>query len=95
MVLAFASFLVEHENWVGIVTSEFASRKADLSMQVALDERVDIEVKTPLALRGPLKSELTESDAARRVTKVLKDAAATKGGQLNTDSAWSPSEPTT
>lgn len=73
MLLAVASYLVDANNGVGIHVNptEQNATTADIWLEPDLKRRLDIEIKTPLALRAP-RSVLTEPDAVRIVTKALK-----------------------
>lgn len=73
MLLAVASYLVDANNGVGIHVNPTRQNvgTADLWIEPDLASRIDLEIKTPQALRGPVKP-LTEPSAIRVVTKALE-----------------------
>ena len=83
MTLLVASFLVDSGNGVGIVTNGLRGRIPDLWAQPTVIERLDVEVKTPLALRGPRPSPLDREEAVQLVERLLNDAASSSRGQLD------------
>jgi hypothetical protein len=83
MVLNVASYLVDAGNGVGLVFKEGKGRIADLWVRPTLLERLDLEVKTPQALRGPRESPLTVAEAEDLIEQQLKKAASTSRGQLS------------
>lgn len=85
MVLAVASYLVDAGNGTGIIGDAGASgRIPDLWTEPSLIERMEVEVKTPQELRGPLgNASLTESSASRLVERLIDRAASTQKGQLD------------
>ncbi|MET7878741.1 hypothetical protein ABZS52_17615 [Micromonospora profundi] len=82
MMLTLASYLVDADNGVGILADNATSgRIADLWLEPSVKKRLELEVKTPLMLRGPISAPLIDSDAEGMVTRLLKKSA----GQLNRD----------
>lgn len=73
MLLTVASYLADAGNGVGIYTNSVHQRAstADLWVEPDLRERVDIEIKAPVALRGP-RGRLSESQATTILQKALK-----------------------
>lgn len=83
MLLGVASYLVDAGNGVGIESGEGSTgRIADLYTVPVFLERLDIEVKTPFAFRGPLGSPMTYETAKRVVKTLVGKAASTRDGQL-------------
>lgn len=83
MTLGIASMLVDAGNGVGLVDHSAAKQRVpDLWLVPRIIERLEIEVKTPLALRAPGPEGL-KTDAMALVTELVDAAASTKGGQLN------------
>jgi hypothetical protein len=83
-VLTLSSFLVDHENGVGIFRrSSRDGRVADLWLAVTLIARLEIEVKAPQTLLGPLEQTLTYANAHRIVKAAFDNAASTRRGQLD------------
>jgi hypothetical protein len=75
-VLTLSSFLVDHENGVGIFRrSSRDGRVADLWLAVTLIARLEIEVKAPQTLLGPLEQTLTYANAHRIVKAAFDNAA--------------------
>lgn len=76
MLLTVASYLVDANNGVGvhINTSRQDVTTADMWIEPDLSQRVDLEVKTPLALRGP-KAPIAEPHAIAILERVLKKSA--------------------
>ncbi len=75
ILLTVASMLVDAKNGVGLVSeNDPGGRRADLWLQPTF-ERLDLEVKTPQALRGPLGESLTSDHAVRIVETRLDQAA--------------------
>ncbi len=85
MLLASASYLADAGNGVGIVFEHGDGRNADIWIEPMLGERLDLEVKTPQALRGPRPTRLTTSEAETIIGRHLKKAASTGHGQLSGD----------
>jgi hypothetical protein len=83
MVLGIASYLVDGGNGVGIVGDAPSGRIADLWIEPSLLERLELEVKTPQKLRGPLSSGLDLDEARKIIAGEVNRAASTKSGQLN------------
>jgi hypothetical protein len=73
MLLTVASYLVDANNGVGVHINPARqnARTADLWIEPDLTQRVDLEVMTPLALRGP-KSPLSVPQAIAIVEQALK-----------------------
>jgi hypothetical protein len=73
MMLTAASYLVDAGNGVGVyvTTSRQNVSTADLWIEPRLGQRVDLEVKTPLALRGP-KTPISQPHAIALVERALK-----------------------
>jgi hypothetical protein len=83
MTLGVASLLVDAGNGVGLIDHAGARHWVpDLWLVPRIIERLEIEVKTPLALRSPGPGGL-KADAVRLVTELVDMAAGTKAGQLN------------
>jgi hypothetical protein len=85
MLLAVASYLADAGNGTGLVgdTGE-SGRIPDLWTEPRLLERLEVEVKTPRNLRGPiLESPLTQEDADAIVRRQIKSAASSSSGQLS------------
>jgi hypothetical protein len=83
MTLGIASMLVDAGNGVGLIDHRGSRHPVpDLWLVPRIIERLEIEVKTPLALRSPGPGGL-KTDAIRLVTDIVDAAAGTKGGQLN------------
>jgi len=87
MLLTVASYLKDSGNGVGIVFKSAKGRIPDLQVLPNLAERLDVEIKTPLALRGPRKSELSPREAEDLITRQLKNAASARRGQLDPSQA--------
>jgi hypothetical protein len=85
MLLGLASYLADNGNGVGIVIGSARGRIPDIWIEPTLLERLEVEVKTPQALRGPRAQPLTIDEAIKIVESQLDKAASTKRGQLNTD----------
>ena len=85
MLLAVASYLVDAGNGVGIVIDHGGGRVADLWVEPVLTERLDVEIKTPQALRGPRATHLEDDEAEQLIYRRLMRAASTKSGQLSPD----------
>ncbi len=76
MALLLASYFVDGGNGVGLVeTTGKSGRIADLWLRPGLLTRVDVELKTPQALRGPTGQELKLEEAKAIVARQLKKAA--------------------
>jgi hypothetical protein len=73
MLLTVASYLVDANNGVGVHvnTSRQNATTADLWIEPDLSQRVDLEVKTPLAFRGP-KSPIQEPRAISILERALR-----------------------
>lgn len=83
MTLGLASMLVDAGNGVGLVDHIGAMQRVpDLWLVPRIIERLEIEVKTPLALRSPGPGGL-KTDAIKLVTDLVDAAASTKSGQLD------------
>ena len=86
MLLAVASLLADAGNGVGLVVVEEGEKRVpDLWVEPTLLERLEVEVKTPLELRGPLSAPLTPDSAVRLIERQVKAAASTKKGQLSAE----------
>jgi hypothetical protein len=84
MLLAIASYLVDYgNNGVGIVTEATGQRIPDRYVQSSLFDRLDVEVKTPLALRGPRPTRLELPETINVVERQVKYAASSTTGQLD------------
>jgi hypothetical protein len=70
MLLTAASYLVDANNGVGIHVKP-VGKTADIWIEPDLSQRVDLEVKTPLALRGPRRT-LSEPQAIEILERTLK-----------------------
>lgn len=73
MLLTVASYLADAGNGVGIHTNTARQKvsTADIWLEPDLSQRVDLEVKTPIALRGP-KASLSEPQAIVILERALK-----------------------
>jgi hypothetical protein len=85
LLLAVASYLCDAGNGVGLFSEESATRVADLWLEESLTERLEVEVKTPMAFRGPLSSLLAEDAAYDVISRHANKAASASSGQLNPD----------
>jgi hypothetical protein len=86
MLLVVASFLADAGNGVGLVTGKAAGgRIADLWIEPTLLERLDIELKTPLVLRGPRATPLMVEDATSIIAERIDKVAASRLGQLDVE----------
>ena len=86
ILLAFASYLCDSDNGVGIVFEDRPGQRiSDIWARPSLTERLDVEIKTPLDFRGPVKSPVDQESADRVVERVVKKAASAKTGQLGAD----------
>jgi hypothetical protein len=76
MLLTVASYLVDANNGVGVHvnTSRQNATTADIWIEPNLSQRVDLEVKTPLALRGP-KTPILEPRAIAILEGALKKSS--------------------
>ena len=76
MLLAVASYLVDANNGVGLhVHGERTGAKvADIWLEPDLNETVDLELKTPLAIRAP-SSPLNPDSARKLVERALKKSS--------------------
>jgi uncharacterized Zn finger protein (UPF0148 family) len=83
MTLLVASYLVDSGNGVGIVTVGPPGRIPDLWALPTVVEQLDLEVKTPLDLRGPRARPLDDHGAFRLVERLFNEAASSSRGQLN------------
>jgi hypothetical protein len=83
MLLAVASYLVDAGNGVGIVFRQSDQRIPDLWLTPSVTERLNLEVKTPTELRGPRKTTITNSEADKLISRLLKKAASSGSGQLD------------
>ncbi|MCA1707887.1 MAG: hypothetical protein LC808_33275 [Actinobacteria bacterium] len=83
MTLLVASYLVDSGNGVGIVTDGAPGRISDLWAQPTVVERLDLEVKTPLDLRGPRERPINREEAIRLVERLFNEAASSSRGQLD------------
>jgi len=84
MLLAVASFLCDAGNGVGLVFQRRSGRIPDLWIEPSLVERLNIEVKTPIALRGPRALHLSQTEAEGVITRQVDRAASSRRGQLDT-----------
>lgn len=83
MTLLVASYLVDSGNGVGIVRNEMQGRIPDLWAQPTVVERLDLEVKTPLDLRGPRAQKLDLDGAIQLIERLFNEAASSTRGQLD------------
>ncbi len=83
ILLVIASYLRDAGNGVGLVFEEASGRIPDLWIEPSLVERLDIEVKTPVAPRGPRKLALSPGKAEDVITRQVKKAASARSGQLD------------
>ena len=83
MTLGVASLLVDTGNGVGLVDHVGAAgRVPDLWLVPRIAECLEVEVKTPLVLRAPGPDGIN-ADAIGLLTRLIDEAAGTRGGQLN------------
>ena len=85
MLLGVASYLADAGNGVGIVADESDHRIPDIWIEPTLLERLEVEVKTPQKLRGPLSAPVSRADLKKLIERQLKAAASSKGGQISTE----------
>lgn len=78
ILLAVASYMRDSGNGVGLVFEEKPGRIPDLWLEPSLAERLNIEIKTPMPLRGPRSSPLTADEAEELITRHVKKAASTQ-----------------
>lgn len=73
MLLTVASYLVDANNGVGVHVSESRQNQttADVWIEPDLSQRVDLEVKTPLALRGP-RTPISQPHAVKVIERALE-----------------------
>jgi hypothetical protein len=84
MLLSVASYLADAGNGIGLALHAHGDgRIPDIWIEPILLKRLEIEVKTPQDLRGPRKTPLTVEEATAILSRRLKKAAASKGGQLD------------
>jgi hypothetical protein len=83
MLLCLASGLVDNGNAVGFLSDTGQGRIADLWLRPSVLESLEVEVKTPLSLRGPLATPLAMNDAVKLVADNVNRAASSTRGQLN------------
>ena len=76
MLLTMASYLVDANNGIGIHISPSRQQAtaADIWIEPDLSQRVDLEVKTPLGLRGP-KRPISEPYAIQLLERALKKSS--------------------
>lgn len=82
MLLVIASYLADAGNGVGLYFGETPGKVADMWLQPSLGERLELELKVPLALRSPDRP-LSPEAASRVIEKAIKKAH----GQLRTGSS--------
>ncbi|HEY3957990.1 MAG TPA: hypothetical protein VGM53_31890 [Streptosporangiaceae bacterium] len=85
MLLSAASYLSDQGNGVGIVHGKAHGRIPDLWLEPNLIERVDLEVKTPLAFRGSRTLDISAEKAEEVITKQVNKAASQRRGQLRSN----------
>src|ERR1700682_2458374 len=71
MLLTVASYLVDHGNGVGLMARSTDGRIPDAWLRASLLEHLELEVKTPQALRGP-RTLLGADDAFRVLERQLR-----------------------
>jgi hypothetical protein len=72
MLLAVAGYLVDNHNGVGLHVDERSGQPvADMWLEPTLEQTVDVELKTPVALRAP-RDPLAPDRAAELVGRALK-----------------------
>jgi hypothetical protein len=86
MLLTAASYLSDTVSGVGIVFGKAAGRIPDLWIEPDLTQRVNIEIKTPLAFRGLSHRSLSTVDAEAVITRQINRAASSKRGQFRGES---------
>ncbi|MHB8507064.1 MAG: hypothetical protein ACYDGR_00235 [Candidatus Dormibacteria bacterium] len=82
MLLTVASYLVDHGNGIGLMGRSTDRRIPDAWVRPSLLERLELEVKTPQALRGP-RPTLAADEAFRILEKQLRKAGSTARGQID------------
>ena len=83
IILAVAWYLLDAGNGVGLMFKDALGRIPDLWIEPNLVERVYIEVKTPIALRGRRPSPLSVKEAEDIISRSVKKAASRRRGQLD------------
>jgi len=80
-----ASYLADSGNGVGIIFGKQKDgfRIPDLFVRPIGNERLEVEVKSPRLLRGPIDS-IDEEAPRKMIEKKLKEAASSSRGQLDT-----------
>ena len=86
--LIVASSLVDSGNGISLVFGTLKNKRvADIYVRPKFDDKLYVEVKSPIVLHGPLAESLSDETAKKAVTKAL-EAASTRRGQIDpTDSA--------
>lgn len=87
MTLLVASYLVDSGNGVSISASNRAGRIPDLWAQPTVIERLEVEVKAPIDLRGPLTLPLDAGRAGGLIRRLLDEAGSSSHGQLDPTSS--------
>jgi hypothetical protein len=83
MQLIVASYLVDNNNGVSLVFENVEGKRiADIYVRPTFVEDLYVEVKTPVALHGPLNAPLSLRDADNLIEKYLS-AVSTKRGQVD------------
>jgi hypothetical protein len=80
--LATASALADQDNGVGIIFGVSSGRIPDLYIRLTYEERLEAEVKTPVALHGPVNG-LSVDEAVKIIERQLNKGASAKTGQIN------------
>ena len=87
MLLAVASHFVDAGHGVGLVFEDSGGPIPDAWVQANLVDRLSLEIKTPLALRGPKPSPLNLADSMALVTRPVASVAKSRGRQHESDSS--------
>jgi hypothetical protein len=83
MLLSAASYLSDSGNGVGIVSQGGKGRIPDLWIEPTLIERLNVEIKTPAALRGFKGLAISAVEAEKVIERQVNKAASAKRGQLD------------
>src|SRR5262249_10160960 len=81
MLLAVASYLADTGNPVGIVFHQGSGRISDMWTEPVLGKRLNIEIKTPIRFRTPLKP-LSAEDMYETIARLVNKSASSRRGQL-------------
>ncbi len=88
MTLTIAGALADQGNGVRLIGSaREKGRIPDLQLRPSLREKLDLEVKTPLEFRAPVKGSVTQASAEARIQRLFDAAASTSRGQMSSESS--------